>query len=537
VSADRSKLQAAEQQLLEQQAELERLRQQLQVQQAASPSSTTQKLQALLMQKDRDIQRLQQLLQEQQQQQVALQEQLQQRQIQLQQLQQQQQQLQGAAAAPATAAGRSIPAVQQQQQQQDSQQELPVASPEQLQRLLRVQSSSSGRSNAALANSSSTVRAPASYSRSMSGAAARLSFSEQDVWPRGDTSHQAAAAQPTQQQEVQAGPTANRSLLTPAHLQRSLHHSSSSTRSSFASRTGSDSGSSKQLSIAASRAQALPLEGPSQQHLEALGLKTLWQQPADQSSRDGAAVRGLTSTRGSAAAVPVRNSRREGQSQLVAAALLAESSESDVERHDTRRAAQHSTGGAAGREASRSSSLLTESATQRPSQLMSVVAGGYDAEQLRRSLSGTAGSRPDHRVTSAPGSAAAGASAGPGASLTRASSVSSSVRPVLKGSVHSEPSSLQPSRAASMAQRAVSFKAERRDGPALLTVQEAAARASGGGGGGGGAAAAQAGVQGAEGEGTTQGRQLRASGSLTGSRRQQEAVLQKAAALLADDSD
>jgi hypothetical protein len=190
-------------------AELEAVRQQLQqlLQQQegpTSPSATAQQLQALLSQKDRDTQRLQQQLHEQQQECAALAAQLEDHRQLIRQLQE-------SAAAAAVAA--TVPAASQhveQQQQQD-------AGPK-LQQLLKAHS--------ARAASSDGSRLPSSYGRSLS----------------------VSQALPAQQHQQPA-------LLNAAHLERSLHGPGGGSSSKSLGGHGD-----RPLSLAASRAQSIPVE-------------------------------------------------------------------------------------------------------------------------------------------------------------------------------------------------------------------------------------------------------------------------------------
>jgi hypothetical protein len=227
----------------------------------------------------------------------------------------------------------------------------------------------------------------------------------------------------------------------------------------------------------------------------------------------------------------------EDQSQMVAAALLAESSESDVEPDNicppqppppsaaaaaavaagksavSGTAAAGGGGTRVGRSVSGGGVESSQSRFMTSSQLLEAASGGYDADRLRRSLS-SSGTDPAARASRVAAIAASGfAPAGGGERAgKRMSSHAAHVEAVMRisnsssnsGRVQPSEQSVPVSRGVSMAQRSVIFK-------------------EGGGQGG------QLGGVGV--------RVLGSGGSLSGSQKQQEAVLQKAAQLLAEDSD
>lgn len=507
----RSKLGAAEQQLQaqqaqlhQQQAQLEQLRQQLQAAQTVSPSSTAQRLQALLVQKDKDIQRLQQELQRQQ----RLTDELQQKNT-----------LPAAASAAAAPASVIIDMPMTEPQQQRAEPERLVASPEQLQRLLRVQSSRDARKPEDSGRGSTDLHPRALQPRGVSGSAVKLSYSEQQAWPPAvadATGSQSSSSmqQPAQQQEGRPG---SKSLLTPAHLERSLHHSASSADGSFASRSRFGN-SSKQLSLAASRAQALPLEGPQQHHLEALGmLKHQQQQEGQGTSSGGPAAAGRATLAAAAAgAHSVNHSRRlRGQSQAVAATLLAESSGSDLEAEG-----RNADAGRRG--------LLTAS------ELLAVASGGYDAERLRRSLSGTDPAARASRIASiAAGSTPTVTDAeAPRQSLSHVTRVEAVMRASGSNS-RADTTSKPQSRVKSLVQRSSSTRGPPQQNGELQPPASANPSAAGQLGAGSRLGSFQAAGRSSEAPGV---RTFRSS-SLGGSRKQQEAVLHRAAQLLDEDSD
>jgi hypothetical protein len=521
LSACRSKLGAAEQQLQaqqaqlhQQQAQLEQLRQQLQAAQSVSPSSTAQRLQALLVQKDKDIQRLQQELQRQQRMADELQQ-------------------QNSLSAPAIAAAGpasvviDMPMTEPQPQQQRGEPDRLVASPEQLQRLLKVQSSRDTRKPED-GRGSTESHPRALQPRSVSGSAVKLSYSQQQAWPPAAAaapgSQGSSVQQPAQQQ--QEGRPASKSLLTPAHLERSLHHSASSAAGSFASHSGLGN-SSKQLSLAASRAQALPLEGPQQHHLEAVGMLKHPQQqegqgnnsagPAAAAGRSVSAGRAALAAAAAAGAHSANHSRRlRDQSQAVAATLLAESSGSDLEA-DSRNVDTSRRG------------LLTAS------ELLAVASGGYDAERLRRSLSGTDPAVRASRIASiaaGPAHAATGAEA-PGQSLAHVSRVEAVMRASSTNN-GAEPTSKPQSRVESLVQRSASSRGPPQQNREPLPSANANPSAPGQLGTGSRLGSFQAAGRSSEAQGV---RAFGSGSSLGGSRKQQQAVLHRAAQLLDEDSD
>jgi hypothetical protein len=427
-----------------------------------------------------------------------------------------------AAAAPASVII-DMPFTEPQQQRADP--ERLVASPEQLQRLLRVQSSRNATKPEVSNRGSLELQSRALQPRSLSGSAVKLSYSEQQAWPpaaaAASGSRSGSIQQAVQQQE---GRPASKSLLTPAHLERSLHHSASSADGSFASRSRFGN-SNKQLSLAAARAQALPLDGPQQHHLEALGMLKHQQLQEGQGTSSGvpaaagrsmSAGRTALATAAAAGAPSVNHSRRlRDQSQVVAATLLAESSGSDLEAEG--RGADTTRRG-----------LLTAS------ELLAVASGGYDAERLRRSLSGTdPAARASRIALIAAGSTPAATDAeAPRQSLAHVTRVEAVMRASSSNSC-ADTNSKPQSRGESLVQRSSSTRGPPQQNGELQPSAGANPGAAGQLGAGSRLGSFQAAGRSSE----AQGVRTFSSSSLGGSRKQQEAVLNRAAQLLDEDSD
>lgn len=519
---------------------MERLTQQLQHEKAVLPSSTVQRLQALLCQKDKDIQRLQALLKEQQQQQIDLHKQLKQQQAQHLRLQPQPL---AVAPGPDPFSNLACDAVDGGTPLRQQRQTAALASPQQVQRLLKVQSLAGDRSSP---RGSSGVQSASVRHRSAPGSNVTLSFTELDVWPPSRAEH-VPHQQP--QQALQQDVDAHSGTVRATGLERSVSRNNGSSISAPVSSAGSTS---MRLSVAATRALSMPLDDPPLHHLHGEPTKQQQNHQLQQSEHAAGEPASAARLAGSSKASErlqrdtslraSRNSRLQGQSELLAAALLAESShDSDTVAVEPLSVSLPGSLMSTEKPASSAVSRTVSGSGQGDTVLQATTSGGYDPDRLRRSLSGAAASFRPSRAHSKTGSTAGGGGSSmirtsdaeePTGTLMRSSSHAASIKSAMRRSSQQSEGSLRPPlQVMSAVQRNVSFGQSAGAEEARQAAHDRVGVA------GKTRAALEPATRRHSSSSGTEAVTRALHGSLTGSRRQQEAVLQKAAQLLAEDSD